>query len=329
MKNNHQLLVLGLVAMACTVSGAEKKISIKEAPPAVRAAIEKQAKGGTIIDVDVEEVDGKKVYTSEIHKNGEEFDVQVTGDGKLIGAQPGNPAGKTDVEKSPQHGSGKGAAPKADAEFSQSFFEDKKDLVSTGRNSFWFLEPGHTCYYEGIEDGKKTNLIVKVLAETKNVDGVETRIVEERESVEGKVVEVSRNYFAFSKRTGNVYYFGESVDMYKDGQVTGHEGSWEAGVNGAHYGLFMPATPILGSRYFQEIAPKVAMDRVENVSLSEVLSVPAGKFTNVLKTEETTPLEPGNKEYKYYAEGKGLIKDGDLGLVRVEESGSGPAPPGQ
>jgi hypothetical protein len=35
-----------------------------------------------------------------------------------------------------------------------------------------------------------------VLDETKTVDGVETRIVEERETVNGKPIEVSRNYFA-------------------------------------------------------------------------------------------------------------------------------------
>jgi hypothetical protein len=32
-----------------------------------------------------------------------------------------------------------------------------------------------------------------------------------------------------------------------------------------------------------------------------VLETPVGKFKDVLKTEETTPLEPGEKEYKFYA----------------------------
>ena len=40
------------------------------------------------------------------------------------------------------------------------------------------------------------------------------------------------------------------------------------------------------------------------------------KFTSVLKIEETTPLEPGEKEAKYYAAGIGLLKDGPMKLVR-------------
>jgi hypothetical protein len=35
-----------------------------------------------------------------------------------------------------------------------------------------------------------------------------------------------------------------------------------------------------------------------------------------LKVEDTTPLEPGVKEYKYYAPGIGLVKDGAVELVK-------------
>jgi hypothetical protein len=57
------------------------------------------------------------------------------------------------------------------------------------------------------------------------------------------------------------------------------------------------------------------MDRAEIISISETKQTPAGKFTNCLETEETTPIEPGEKEYKIYAPGIGLIKDGKLLLV--------------
>jgi hypothetical protein len=36
----------------------------------------------------------------------------------------------------------------------------------------------------------------------------------------------------------------------------------------------------------------------------------------VLKTDETTPLEPKNKEYKLYAPGIGLINEGGLLLIK-------------
>src|SRR6185503_7351194 len=101
-------------------------------------------------------------------------------------------------------------------------------------------------------------------------DGVETRIIEERETNDGQLIEVSRNYFAISKRTGNVYYFGEDVDIYKNGKVASHEGAWLSGVNGARFGLMMAAVPLVGSRYYQEVAPQVAMDRAEIVSVTEM-----------------------------------------------------------
>ena len=42
----------------------------------------------------------------------------------------------------------------------------------------------------------------------------------------------------------------------------------------------------------------------------------AGTFKNCLKIEETNPLEPGNKEYKYYAAGIGLVNDANAELVK-------------
>ena len=114
----------------------------------------------------------------------------------------------------------------------------------------------------------------------------------------------------------HVFYFGEDVDIYKDGKIDNHEGSWIAGKAGAKPGLFMPSRPLLGARCYQEMAPAVAMDRIEIVSDAETLKTPAGEFHGCLKTEETTPLEPGVKDYKVYARGIGMIQDGLLLLTK-------------
>jgi hypothetical protein len=196
-------------------------------------------------------------------------------------------------------------------EWTNDFTIEKEVLTSTGRNAYFILEPG----YQLVLEGGKERLTVTVLNETKTVDGVETRIVEERETNDGALVEVSRNYFAISRKTGNVYYFGEDVDIYKDGKIASHEGSWLAGAMGAKFGLLMPAVPLLGARYQQEVAPRVAMDRAEIVSVRETLQTPAGDFKNCLKTRETTPLE-ADVTHKLYAPGIGLIQDASLKLVR-------------
>jgi hypothetical protein len=203
----------------------------------------------------------------------------------------------------------------AERNFTDTFGADTADLSSTGTNRFFILVPGYQAVLEGKEDGRATVLTITVLNETKTVDGVETRVVEEREVGNGQTVEISRNYFAISRRTGDVFYFGEDSDTYKNGEVSSHEGSWLAGVAGARFGLAMPGTPLLGARYYQELAPKVAMDRAEIVSLNEKLKTAAGNFENCLKTEETSAVEMG-REYKLYAAGIGLIQDARLKLTK-------------
>ncbi|HZN38886.1 MAG TPA: hypothetical protein VFD82_08790 [Planctomycetota bacterium] len=219
-------------------------------------------------------------------------------------------AGKAAEVVSPQGGEEK--------KWTDVFHTTPDEFTSTGRSTFMILEPGYTLTFQGKEGSKTVELVVSVMDETKKVDGVETRVVEERESADGKLIEVSRNYFAISKKTGSVFYFGEDVDMYKDGKVHSHEGAWLAGQNGARSGVFLPGIALLGARFYQEIAPEVAMDRAEIISLSETVDTPAGRFERVMKYEETTPLEKA-KEYKWFAPGVGLIQDADLKLVKIEK----------
>jgi hypothetical protein len=207
------------------------------------------------------------------------------------------------------------AAESADNNWTDTF--PIEEFSSAGVNPFFILKPGYFLILEGTDNGKKIQLRITVLDETKTVDGVETRVVEERERnvTDDKLIEVSRNYFAIGKRTNTVYYFGEDVDMYKNNQVTSHEGSWLSGIKGAKYGVLMPGIALAGSRYYQEIAPGVAMDRAENVSLTERVETPAGSFKNCLKVRESTPLESTAKDFKIYSDGIGLVQENDLKLI--------------
>jgi hypothetical protein len=200
------------------------------------------------------------------------------------------------------------------ADFRSTFSVDQGKLSHTGRGAYCILEPGYTLHFQA---GKNT-LVVSVLEETKLVDGVTTRVVEERETEGGQLAEVSRNYFAIDNATGDVYYFGEDVDEYRNGKVSGHEGAWLSGVGGARFGMIIPGAPKAGDRYYQEYAPKVAMDRAEVVSITEEIKVPAGTFKNCLYTKETSALESGTED-KFYAPGVGLIKDAEFVLVRIEK----------
>jgi hypothetical protein len=77
----------------------------------------------------------------------------------------------------------------------------------------------------------------------------------------------------------------------------------------------VPGRPAVGDRFYQEIAPGVAMDRARIVSLDASIRTPAGEFKGCLEFVETTPLEPLARDTKTYAPGIGLVKDGPLLLV--------------
>lgn len=207
-----------------------------------------------------------------------------------------------------------------DLDYTTEFFADDCTFSSTGVNPFYIpLVPGTQLMYEGEEDGESIELRITVLEDTEVVDGVETRVIEEYETVDDEVVEVSRNFFAICAETNSVFYFGEEVDIYEDGEVVSHEGAWRAGEDGAVAGVIMPGTVLLGSRYFQEVAPDVAMDRADHVSMTATVETPAGTFEDCLEVRETTPLSPDDLSYKFYARGVGLVRDDILDLVEVIE----------
>jgi hypothetical protein len=206
-----------------------------------------------------------------------------------------------------------------DLEFTDEFFIDDCTFSSTGSNPFYIpLEPGHQMFYEGEEDGEQVELRITILNETEMVDGVETRVLEEYETVEGELVEISRNFVAICMETGSVFYFGEDVDIYEDGDVVSHEGAWRAGEDDAEAGILMPGTVLLGSRYYQEVAPGVALDRAQHTAMDVTVETPAGTFNDCLRVDETTPLEP-DLSLKFYAPGVGLVRDDILDLVEVVE----------
>lgn len=200
--------------------------------------------------------------------------------------------------------------------FTEEFFIDDCDFSARGSNNFFILEPGYRLKLSGEEkDGTIVELTVTVQDQTRDVDGVRTRIVEERETHNGELVEVSSNYFAICQQTSSVFYFGEDVDIYEGGVVVSHAGAWLAGENDARPGIIMPGTILLGARYHQEIAPGVAMDRAEIVSMGGQIETSAGSFDDVVTMRETTPLEPRAVESKSHAKGIGLVQDGILKLT--------------
>jgi hypothetical protein len=184
-------------------------------------------------------------------------------------------------------------------------------LVST--NPFFPLDPGSQSLLRGEGDGEQIELVITVLNETEVVAEVTTRVVEERESIDGALVEVSRNFFA-EAGDGTVCYFGEEVDIFENGQIVSHEGAWRADDPGNQPGIIMPADPRPGTTYQNESAPGIAEDEAEIVESGRTVTVPAGTFTETIRVREFNPLD-GGVGFKVFAADVGLIIDSAAELV--------------
>ena len=187
-------------------------------------------------------------------------------------------------------------------------------------NPYHPLVPGTERRYEADvtdpDNGEVTREVnrVTVTGQTRQIAGVTARVVRDRAFEDGELAEDTFDYFA-QDRQGNVWYLGEDTTSFErddEGNVIGTStrGSWHAGVNGARPGFIMPAAAnrTVGFSYFQEFAQQdEALDQAEIVALDETVTVPAGTFTSVLKTRETSEVEPGVVENKFYAPGVGEI----------------------
>jgi hypothetical protein len=180
------------------------------------------------------------------------------------------------------------------------------DFTTTIDNTYFPLKPGTTFVYEGTFHGAPERDVMAVTRDTKRVMGVKCLVASDRVTEGGKLIEQTYDWYAQDKK-GNVWYFGEHVTEYKNGQVTDHEGSWESGVNGAKPGIAMRADPKVGETYRQEYSKGVAEDKARVISLEGSVKVPYGTFDHVLVTEEFTPLERGVVERQYYVGGVGDV----------------------
>jgi hypothetical protein len=135
---------------------------------------------------------------------------------------------------------------------------------------------------------------------------VEALVVEDRDYENGKLTEVTLDYFAQAD-DGTVYYLGEDVDEYKDSRVVGHGGAWLWGKDTRHPGVLMPAHPQVGDKFQAENVPHITREKDEVVSVSETVTVPAGSYQNCVKIKENA--SDGSTEYKFYAPGVGCVKE--------------------
>ncbi len=121
------------------------------------------------------------------------------------------------------------------------------------------------------------------------------------------IAERTRDWYAQDRR-GNVWYLGEATaELNPDGSVKTREGSWQAGVDGAHAGIFMPAHPRRGQGGIQEMYEGEAEDHFRVLDLDAIVETRAAVTSHALLTREWTPLEPGVVDHKFYVPEIGTV----------------------
>jgi hypothetical protein len=174
----------------------------------------------------------------------------------------------------------------------------------------WFpLKPGTRYVYRGSEDGAHTRDVMIATYRTHVIDGVTCRVVFDRVWSNGRLEERTYDFYV-QTRLGTVWYFGENTaTLDRHGHVKSREGSFMSGVDGAEAGIFMPRRPHRGPSYRQEDYPEHAEDVFTVVRRGAHVVTPLINTHHALLTRETTVLEPGIVDHKYYVRDIGTVRE--------------------
>lgn len=187
-------------------------------------------------------------------------------------------------------------------------------------NPYFPFVPGAVKIFRGQEGRTRIGVADLYLTDTRtftlNGNAVTCRVLQETEFEDGELTEISRNFFAQAD-DGTVWYFGETVDDYDEGVVSGHGGSWVVGtplpgdppgtMSVTVPGSFMPGNPEVGDEVKPEDLPDggIELGTVRKVGVK--VRTPNGKLTDCIEIREQHL--PGDEfESKWYARGVGLIK---------------------
>ncbi len=174
----------------------------------------------------------------------------------------------------------------------------------------WFpLKPGTKYVYRGTESRDRLRDVLIATYRTRVIQGVTCRVVFDRVWRNGILDERTHDFYAQTRR-GTVWYFGErTATLDRQGHVISREGSFLSGRDGAEAGIFMTAHPRPGPSYHQEDYPGHAEDVFTVVRRGAHVVVPLMDTHQALLTRETTVLEPGVVDHKYYVRDIGTVRE--------------------
>jgi hypothetical protein len=208
---------------------------------------------------------------------------------------------------------------------SDNFVESEGDLKG---NTYFPLTSGKKYTYQSILNDVVQQTIEDTVLDTTTIDGILCRKITDRVfdgdttvADDHKLLEDTIDWYA-QDNNGNVWYFGETTIAYTfddaGNPTASTEGSWMTGTDEAKPGIIMfdipDAKEQLGKLYRQEFSLGTAEDLGRNIevvdnlpSLPKGVSLPTGVTGPYLHTQDSSSLEPGVIEDKYYAPNVGVV----------------------
>ena len=190
-------------------------------------------------------------------------------------------------------------------------------------NRYFPLKPGNRWVYGGSED-----VVVEMTSATKLIDGLTCLVSRDTVREDGVVTEDTFDWFA-QRKNGDVFYCGESTaefeifegDRPPTPELVTIDGSFKQGRDGDKGGLIFPGAPQPGDAYHEEFSLENAEDIAQVVSTTYAHGVNKDLDRLVPRdlarllcangdcvvTRNTSLLEPGTIELKYYAPGIGVF----------------------
>lgn len=186
-------------------------------------------------------------------------------------------------------------------------------------NPFFPFEAGAVSVFAGKSEGERTAVVFLYRSTTRELaygsGTVECVTLQETEFTDGEISEISVNYFAQAD-DGTVYYFGETVDEYEDGEIVANSGSWLVGgpepgdplstMTVTEPAVFFPGTPEVGDEFNPEDLPDGSLETVLIQRLDKRVRVPAGRYRGIQVREHHLPDDEFEK--KWYVAGLGVVK---------------------
>jgi hypothetical protein len=176
-------------------------------------------------------------------------------------------------------------------------------------NAWLPMKPGTRSEFNGTVKDLTTSppkvhahrIVSIVTGLTKEIDGVRTVVLWDRDYSDGVLQESELAFFAQTKK-GAVWLLGEYPEEFDAGKFAGAPSTFIAGVNKARAGLAMLARPSTKyGPYTQASAPSIGF-----LDCGRVVSRKSG----TLKIDEYNPLDgsAAGHQQKYYRAGVGTVK---------------------